>query len=153
MTFACTRKCKVNSLVSLHVESEWVTVLVIDLPVMGYHPEDQQTRNCVAVQLLKAELVTLPEAVVSFGIPRSTLRDARQRFQEQGVRGLIPAKSDPKGAWKEVFVVLHSQGPGPNLAPTPSQSWPYQISSQHFFLPYTPLSVSAYRKSLPRWSP
>jgi hypothetical protein len=96
------RRVEVNSLVSLRLESEWITVLVIDLPVMGYHPEDQQTRNCVAVQLLKAELVTLAEAVISFGIPRSTLRDARQRFQEQGVRGLIPAKSGPKGAWKLV---------------------------------------------------
>ena len=65
------RRVEVNSLVSLRLESEWITVLVIDLPVMGYHPEDRQTRNCVAVQLLKAELVTLPEAVISFGIPHT----------------------------------------------------------------------------------
>jgi hypothetical protein len=98
--FAC--RVEINDLVSLRIESEWITVLVIDLPVMGYHPEDQQTRNCVVVQLLEAELIKLSEAVVSFDIPRSTLRDARQRFQEQGVRGLIPAKSGPKAAWKLV---------------------------------------------------
>ncbi len=91
---------EVNELVSLHIESEWVTVLVIDLPVMGYHPEDAQTRNCVAVQLIEAGLVTLPEVVIGIDIPRSTVRDARQRFQEQGVRGLVPAKSGPKEAWK-----------------------------------------------------
>jgi transposase len=98
--FVC--RVEINDLVSLRIESEWVTVLVIDLPVMGYHPEDQQTRNCVVVQLLEAELIKLSEAVVSFDIARSTLRDARQRFQEQGVRGLIPAKSGPKEGWKLV---------------------------------------------------
>jgi len=96
------RNVEINDLVSLRIESEWVTLLVTDLPVMGYHPEDRQTRNCVAAQLLRAELVILPEAVIGFGIPRSTLRDARQRFQEQGVCGLIPAKSGPKEAWKLV---------------------------------------------------
>ncbi|MFQ5814344.1 MAG: putative transposase [Anaerolineae bacterium] len=96
------RRVEINGLISLLIESEWITVLVIDLPVMGYHPEDRQTRNCVAVQLLAAGLVTLSEAVIGFGIPRSTLRDARQRFREQGVRGLIPAKSGPKKAWKLV---------------------------------------------------
>ena len=69
---------------------------------MGYHPKDLQTRNGVAAQLFEAKLVTLSEAVAGFGIPRSTLRDTRQRFQEQGVRGLIPAKSGPKEAWKLV---------------------------------------------------
>lgn len=97
-----TCRVEINDWVSLRIESEWVTVLVIGLSVMGYRPGDQQTRNSVAVQLLKAELVTLPEAVVGFGIPRSTLRDVQQRFEEQGVRGLIPAKSGPKGAWKLV---------------------------------------------------
>jgi hypothetical protein len=96
------RRVEINSLVSLRLESEWVTVLVVDLTVMGYQAADQQTRNCVVVQLVEAGLVTLPEAVSGFGIPRSTLRDARQRFQEQGVRGLIPAKSGPKEAWKLV---------------------------------------------------
>ena len=56
------RRVEVNSLVSLRVESERITVQVIDLPVMGYHPEDQQTRNCVAVQLLEANLITLDDA-------------------------------------------------------------------------------------------
>lgn len=96
------RRVAINGLVSLLIEREWITVLVIDLPVMGYHPADRQTRNCVAVQLLEAGLVTLSEAVIGFGIPRSTLRDARQRFREQGVGGLIPAKSGPKAAWKLV---------------------------------------------------
>jgi hypothetical protein len=96
------RNVKVNDLVSLSIESEWVTVLVIDLPVMGYHSEDQQTRNCVVVQLLEAGLVTQPEAVTGFGVPRSTLHDAHQRFQKHGVGGLIPAKSGPKEAWKLV---------------------------------------------------
>jgi hypothetical protein len=96
------RDAEVNDLVSLSIESEWVTVLVIDLPVMGYHSEDHQTRNCVVVQLLGAGLVTQPEAVTGFGVPRSTLHDAHQRFQKHGVGGLIPAKSGPKEAWKLV---------------------------------------------------
>jgi len=51
-------RVEVNNLVSLRIGGEWVTVLVVDLPVMGYHPEDQQTCNCVAVQLLEANLIT-----------------------------------------------------------------------------------------------
>lgn len=96
------RRVEVNEWVSQLIGAEWVTVTVLGRPAMGYRITDRQTRDCVAVQLLKVGLVSLSEAVRGFGIPRSTLQDASRRFEQQGIRGLIPARSGPKEAWKLV---------------------------------------------------
>lgn len=95
-------RVEVNELVDLAIDNGWTTVLIFDLAVMRYRTADRQARKYAAVQLLEVELVTMAEAVTGFGIPRSTLCDARKCFQAEGMRGLIPAKSGPTEAWKLV---------------------------------------------------
>ena len=97
-----SRRVEVNDLVALLIEPDQVTVLVADLPVMSYRPDDRETLKCVAAQLLENSLVTMAQAVAAFGLPRSTLRDARDNFRERGVKGLVPNQRGPKGAWKLV---------------------------------------------------
>ncbi len=91
---------RINEAVSLITSANWITVRVNDQPVMGYEPGDKSTRNSVVVQLLEAQLLTLSEGVKGFGIARSTLRGVLKAFRQEGIRGLVPAKSGPKEAWK-----------------------------------------------------
>lgn len=96
------QRVKVNGLVTLLKGTEMVTVLVVALPVMSYRLNDRETLKSVAAQLLNTGLVTISEAICAFGLPRSTLRDAQKNLEEQGVKGLVPKKRGPKGAWKLV---------------------------------------------------
>jgi transposase len=75
-------------------------VLVFGLASFTWPAEDEMGRRLAAVQLVKIKVASAVEVAAAFGVTTVTLWRWTQSFTEQGVGGLVRARSGPKGPSK-----------------------------------------------------
>ena len=75
-------------------------VLVKGQPYMSWHSEDEGCLRLAIVQLYHCGLGSEEELAVAFGRHVNSVRNYLAAFADEGMRGLVPERSGPKGPWK-----------------------------------------------------
>ena len=75
-------------------------VFVFGLATFAYDAADEVGRRLAAVQLVSTKVASAVETAAAFGVDTVTLYRWRQDFARDGVAGLVPGRSGPKGPVK-----------------------------------------------------
>ena len=100
----------------LSVEEDGCEVWVWGTLWWSWQTGDETGRRLAAVQLATAKVAKRVQIAVAFGVTPETVWRWCRDFEQEGIAGLVPSKSGPKGAWKltddivDEIVTLDGQG-------------------------------------------
>ena len=87
----------VNARAQVHVEGAVYCLVVSGLSVLSWKEDDLATRSLAMVTLLRCGLAKQTEVAKAFGCDRVTVYRAVKAYEADGVAGLVPGKTGPRG--------------------------------------------------------
>jgi len=75
-------------------------VVVKGTEYMSYSCDDEEAQRMAIVQLYESGIGTQGEIAQAFGIHRNSVNNYVNRFQEEGLSGILTKRRGPEGSWK-----------------------------------------------------